>query len=94
MRRAIYRGFQSWAGLAHLALFFCMKKIEKLIAVLAEENGVEGIMGTRINGEWLPLVSADVRLIKKVLPLVKLTGVKYRVVEFSYPIDVTDYVGD
>ena len=69
-------------------------KIEKMYAFVAENEDGEGVMAFWSNSTWLPMVGADFKRIGSLLPIAedvsKLSGKKFRIIQFDNRTDVTE----
>jgi len=68
-------------------------KIEQMFAFVACNEEGEGVMGFKGNDGWMPMVGADVKRVKSLLPLALSMGIKFRILKFEKRIDITgEYV--
>lgn len=66
-----------------------MPKITEMFAFVVEDKGPgdEGVMGVCKDGQWMPLVGADLKRVASLRPIANeiaaLTGKPYRVLHFT-----------
>jgi len=68
-------------------------KIEQMFAFVACNEEGEGVMGFKGHDGWMPMVGADMKRVKSLLPLALDMGIKFRILKFEKRIDITgEYV--
>ncbi|MFA6972511.1 MAG: hypothetical protein WC208_14095 [Gallionella sp.] len=73
------------------------KIINEIFAFVATEtDGSEGIIGMNLDGQWFPLVGANMARVNSLYPVAKeiqlRTGRPFRVLKFSNKQDITEEV--
>jgi len=65
-------------------------KIEQIFAFVACNEEGEGVMGFKGEDGWMPMVGADMKRVKSLLPLALDLGIKFRILKFEKRTDITD----
>lgn len=62
-------------------------RIESVYAFLSEDDGGEGLCGANVGGQWMPLITADPKVLDKLRHIAKqvaeMTGKKIKLVKFT-----------
>lgn len=65
-------------------------KIEQMFVFVACSEEGEGVLGFKGQDGWMPMVGADIKRIKSLLPLALSMCIKFRILKFEKRTDVTE----